>query len=60
MFSSVDKALAAVVLGALSIANLVWGVDWFGEHAEELVGIILAILFPVAVYAVPNVRKREW
>jgi TctA family transporter len=60
MFTGVDKALTAVVLGALSIANLVWGVDLFGEHTEELVGIVIAILFPVAVYVVPNVRKREW
>lgn len=58
MFTSVDKAITAVVLGLLSIVNLVWGVDWFGGYAEELIGIIIAILFPALVYVVPN--KREW
>jgi hypothetical protein len=58
MFTSVDKAITAVVLGLLSIVNIVWGVDLFGGYAEELIGIIIAILFPVLVYAVPN--KRKW
>jgi hypothetical protein len=54
MFTSADKAWTALALGALSLINIVWGVDWFGDHAEELVGVIIAILFPVAVWLVPN------
>jgi amino acid permease len=58
MFTSVDKAITAVVLGLLSILNLLWGVDLFGGYAEELIGIVIAILFPALVYLVPNARKR--
>jgi hypothetical protein len=54
MYTSADKAWTALALGVLSLLNVVWGIDLFGVHTEELVGIVIAILFPVAVYAIPN------
>jgi hypothetical protein len=49
-----DKALVAGVLAILSIINLIWGIDWFGDKAEEIVGIIISVLMPLFVYFVPN------
>ena len=54
MFTSYDKALAALVLAILSIVNLLWGVDLFGAHTEEAIGVVLAILMPILVWAIPN------
>jgi hypothetical protein len=49
-----DKALVAGVLAILSIINLHWGIDWFGDKTEELVGIIISILMPFLVFLTPN------
>jgi hypothetical protein len=54
MYTSADKAWTALLLGVLSLLNIVWGIDWFGAQTEELIGIVIAILFPIAVYVVPN------
>ena len=37
MFTSIDKALVAAIMGILSIVNLLWGVDLFGwgVHTER-------------------------
>ena len=54
MFSTVDKALVALVLAILSIVNLVWGPGWWTNATEETVGVIIAVLMPILVWLVPN------
>ena len=54
MRNSMNKALIAFVLGAISLLNTLFGIDAFGEYTMEIIGAILAILFPVAVWWVPN------
>ena len=54
MRNSMNKALIAFVLGGLSLLNVLFGGDLFGDYTEEIIGVIIAILFPVAVWAVPN------
>lgn len=56
MFTSIDKAIVAGILGAVSIVNLLWGVDVFGwGHAtEETLGVIVGVLLPILVWLVPN------
>lgn len=56
MFTTWDKAIVAIIMGALSIANLAFGWD-FGADEETVSGII-AFLTPILVYLVPN-RKPE-
>ena len=57
-FSSIDKALAALVMAVLYIVNAVWGVDWFDHITEEYVAVIIAVLTPLVVWLVPNARVR--
>ena len=57
MFTSMDKALAALVMAALSIVNLA-----FGTHISAdpvLVSGVIAALTPVIVYLIPNKPKAE-
>ena len=51
MRNSMNKALIAFVLGGLSLLNVLFGGDLFGDYTEEILGVIL---FPVAVWWVPN------
>lgn len=52
MFTSVDKAVTAVVMGALSLANLFFGFN-LGFDPEMLSGLIAAAT-PFLVWLVPN------
>jgi hypothetical protein len=52
MFTTIDKALTAVVMGLLSILSLVFGVNLGIEPAT--VSIIISALTPVLVYLIPN------
>ena len=54
MFTTIDKALVAAVLAILSIVNLLWGVDLFGPHTEEVVGTVIAVAIPIFVWFFPN------
>lgn len=54
MFTTVDKALIALILALLSILNLVFGIDWFGNVTEETIGVIVSVLMPVLVWLIPN------
>jgi hypothetical protein len=53
MFTELDKALVAVVLGILSILALVfdWNLKWI---SEEGIMAVIAVLTPLLVYLVPN------
>lgn len=52
MFTTMDKALVAVVMGLLSILNLVFNID-LGLSPETVSGIIAAVT-PILVYIFPN------
>lgn len=57
MFTTMDKALVAFIMGLLSIANLVFGFD-LGISPETVSGIIAAIT-PVLVYFLPNKKPTS-
>jgi len=54
MFTSIDKALIALIMAALALVNLLSGHEWFGGVSEEAVAWIVAILTPILVWAIPN------
>jgi hypothetical protein len=59
MFTSMDKALAALVMAILSIIAIWtgWGLD-LSVIADERLASAFAILTPIAVYFIPNrIRK---
>jgi hypothetical protein len=59
MFTSMDKALGALVMAILSIITIWtgWGLD-LSLIADERLASALAILTPIVVYFVPNrIRK---
>ena len=53
MFTSMDKALVAMVMGALYIVQTFTGfsTDWI---SAEAVASVIGILTPALVYLVPN------
>ena len=52
MFTTIDKALIAIVMGVLSLLNLLFGIN-FGIDPAALSSIIAA-LTPVLVWLIPN------
>lgn len=52
MFTSMDKALVALVMGVLFIMNSVFGVS-LGFTEAQVAGVI-GILTPILVWAIPN------
>jgi hypothetical protein len=54
MFSSADKAMVAIVMGALFIITTIWGEGWWSHATEETVGVIIGVLTPLLVWLVPN------
>lgn len=52
MFTTLDKALVALVMGILSILNLVFGVNLGLDPAT--VSTVIAALTPFLVYFIPN------
>lgn len=55
MFTTLDKALVALVMGVLSILNLVFNVN-IGLPPETVSAIIAAIT-PLLVYFIPNKKS---
>lgn len=55
MFTSIDKAITAIVMGVLSILSLVfgWDIQSIGLTPEAL-AILLQLLNPLLVWAIPN------
>jgi len=51
MFTSIDKAIVALIMAALSIANLFTGHEWINEDTAAW---IIAVATPILVWAVPN------
>jgi aromatic ring hydroxylase len=54
MFTAVDKAIVAMVMGALYIVNEFFGTEVFNHITEEMVTVVIALLTPFLVYLVPN------
>jgi TctA family transporter len=54
MYTTFDKALIALLLAALSILNILFGIELFGVHTEQAIGIIIAVLIPILVWWFPN------
>ena len=52
MFTSIDKALTAIVMAVLSLLNALGGIEI--GLAEETVAAIIAGLTPILVWLVPN------
>jgi ribonuclease PH len=52
MFTSIDKALVALVMALIYVANTFLGIN-FGI-TEETVQTIVALVTPVLVWLVPN------
>jgi hypothetical protein len=52
MFTSVDKALTAIVMAILYLLNALGGIDI--GLSEETVAAILAGLTPLLVWLIPN------
>jgi hypothetical protein len=56
MFTTIDKALTAAIVGLLSLINMLFGVDVFGGHVADVVQWIVFVLTPILVWLVPNAR----
>lgn len=52
MFTSMDKAIVALIMGALFIANSVFGINLGLTEAQ--VTSVIGILTPILVYLIPN------
>lgn len=52
MFTSFDKAIVGVIMGALYIANTVFGIS-LGFTEAQVAGVV-GILTPILVYLIPN------
>ena len=57
MFTSIDKALTAIVMASLFLLNEFAGIR-IGV-GQETVSAVLAAAMPVLVYLVPNRRARS-
>lgn len=54
MFTSIDKALVAVIMGLLSVLNLMFGFvppEW---ASADNVAMVIAGITPVLVWLIPN------
>jgi len=52
MFTSIDKALVAIIMGVAYIANSAFGVD-FGLE-QSTVSMVIGGLTPILVWLIPN------
>lgn len=57
MFTSIDKALVALIGSVLWLIDYWFGNDLFGHITEESIGTIIAVLMPILVYFAPNRRN---
>jgi hypothetical protein len=56
MFTSIDKALVAMVMGLIFIANTYLGVN-LSWVSQETVATVVGLITPVLVWLVPNKTK---
>ncbi len=56
MFTTIDKALAAIVMAAIFLLNEFGGIDI--GLSEETVTAVIAAATPILVYLIPNKRAN--
>lgn len=53
MFTSIDKALVALIMSAIWLINFFFGLD-LGWVTQDTVATIVGLITPILVWAVPN------
>lgn len=56
MFTSIDKALVALIMSAIWLINFFFGLD-LGWVTQDTVATIVGLVTPILVWAVPNKAK---
>jgi hypothetical protein len=56
MFTSIDKALVALVMAVLYLLNYFFGIN-FGPDVQNVMTVVIAALTPILVHQVPNRSK---
>ena len=54
MFTSADKALAAIIMGLIFLANSWFHITIPGWLSPDNINQVLAVLTPILVYLIPN------
>lgn len=53
MFTSMDKALVALIMSAVFLLNFFFGIN-LGAINQDTVATIVSLLTPILVWAIPN------
>jgi hypothetical protein len=53
MFTSMDKALVALVMSGIFLLNFFFGIN-LGTISQETVATVVSLLTPILVWAIPN------
>jgi hypothetical protein len=56
MFSSMDKALVALIMSGIFLLNFFFGIN-LGVVSQDTVATIVGLLTPILVWAIPNKPK---
>lgn len=56
MFSSMDKALVALIMSVIFLLNFFFGIN-LGVVSQDTVATIVGLLTPILVWAIPNKPK---
>lgn len=56
MFTSIDKALVALIMSVIFLLNFFFGVN-LGVVSQDTVATIVSLLTPILVWAIPNKVK---
>jgi hypothetical protein len=56
MFTSIDKALVALVMAVLFLLNYFLGVN-FPPNVQDIVTVAISVLTPILVHQIPNRSK---
>lgn len=54
MFTSLDKALAAIIMGILFVLNSLFHISIPNFMTPDNINQVLAVLTPIIVYLIPN------
>lgn len=56
MFTSMDKALVALIMSGIFLLNFFFGIN-LGTVSQETVATVVSLLTPILVWAIPNKPK---
>lgn len=56
MFTSIDKALVALIMSGIFLLNFFFGIN-LGAVSQETVATVVSLLTPILVWAIPNKPK---